>query len=183
MLRYLRSIFQKEISIAIDVIEGGNNSWALTPLRMAALNKEAGVKAVLAAADRLTNGKIRNHFDPKKDRIFANAPSECHHIGTWPDKKGVTRDLRDIDLTAIANIGGAKNPGIIRMYSDTWLNRDVPQAQRVAEREQMFRSATDDKAVVTPRHNDGKVKQKIIKKEKNRKKKLEYKTRVFCFMA
>ena len=151
VMRYFRSIFQKEISIAIDYIEGGSNSWFLAPIRMAALGKEAGTNAVLAAADRLTNGRIRNHFDPKKDKIFSNAPSECHHIGNWPDKKGVTRDSRDIDLTAIANIGGPKNPGIIRMWSDTWLNSSLPQAQRVAEREQMKRSATDDKLTITHR--------------------------------
>ena len=95
----------------------------------------------------LTNGNFRDYFKAGTP-IFSDA-GERVHMGTWIDKDGNKRDIRDIDHIAICNLVGERNPQIIREYSDTYLNTMVPMEKRLADRKRILSAVTGETCTIT----------------------------------
>jgi hypothetical protein len=70
-------------------------------------------------------------------------------LGTWTDRAGNKRDIRDIDHVAVCNLAGERNPQTIRDWSDTFLRKQYPLVQRLAARKRIISALTGETAVFT----------------------------------
>ena len=103
---------------SIDVEEAGSLSWLTNVFRAAANNDAQAKRAIIEAANSLTNGLFSNYF--KGDSIIRNDDNRVF-LGTYnpagqpPD---VLRDLRELDYLAILNVAG-QTPEIIEDFEKT----------------------------------------------------------------
>lgn len=130
------------LQIAIDVAEADENTW-VNQLFVEAAEGGNSIKgrdartAIIAAADRLTNGnfgRIWNVNDPitfdNKDRI---------HLGYYLDEQGHRQDIRNLDYLAVLNLQGEKDINVLYAYSRTFDNTEMPAEIRTEERGQIIR--------------------------------------------
>lgn len=103
------------LAIAMDVPECGASTWYNGAFAAAATDADAYAE-LYGASDYLTNGEFSKIF-PRGTPITI-ADNNRIHMGTYIDRKGVERDLRDFDLLAILNTDGEKDKGLL----DAWIN-------------------------------------------------------------
>lgn len=99
--QYFFSLVDDNLAWAIELEEGGDNSWITSLLSDAATddspNKDA-IGRLYDYADRLTNG----NFTRRARELGVDTPLQMsgarYLTGTWIDEKGNERDLREWDL-------------------------------------------------------------------------------------
>lgn len=144
---YVAALFHKDIMIAIDVPEYGPSTHYLNIFAAANRGVSGAIDRIYAAANELTNGEFSKHF-PRGTPIFATG-SERIHAGTWVDKEGLVRDIRDFDYIAVASLAGQRDPKMIRDWSDTFLRLEFPEIQRLEARRKMISSLSGETAKFT----------------------------------
>lgn len=103
---------------SIDIEEAGSLSWLTTVFRAAAANDPQAKRAIIEAANSLTNNLFGQIF--KGESIIRNDENRVF-LGTYnpagqpPD---VLRDLRELDYLAILNVAGDA-PEVIEAYERT----------------------------------------------------------------
>jgi hypothetical protein len=143
----INALIRPGVMVSLDCPEYGPQSWYLALFAAAAGGQAGAYNLIYEAAQSLSNGNFSKHF-PNGAAMFANAASRIH-MGTWVDKNGVKRDIRDIDYLAVCNLVGDRNPQVIREFSDTYLRMQYPEAIRLASRERMLVSLTQETAEFT----------------------------------
>lgn len=144
----LSTLFHKEPMFAIDIQEYGPQTHYLSVFAEAARQEgHAARERIFNAANILTNGEFERHF-PKNGQIFATQ-SERIHAGTWVDYMGNTRDLRDFDYLAVANLLGQRHPQILKDFSDTFLRTDWHEWIRLEQRQRIIQQLSNDTAKFT----------------------------------
>ena len=143
----LAMLVQQNIMVSIDVPECGPQTWALSMFGAAASGSPEEDKIIRAGFDDLTGGLFSTRY-PAAKSLFAGR-GDLVHLGTWEDSNGVKRDIRDIDLLAVCNLMGDRNPAYIRDWSDTYTRTDFPVVQRLAARAKMISAMTFDTAEFT----------------------------------
>lgn len=103
---------------------------------------------LIRAANILTNNEF-NRFFPAGTPIVLKGMAYLG--GTYIDQAGQTRDLRELDYLAVANIVGKKNPALLRTWTDTWLKESDDAQKRLSDRLKLLLTLTNDQAVVTHR--------------------------------
>jgi hypothetical protein len=131
---------------SLDCPEYGPQSWYLSVFSAAAKGSQSAYKVIYEAAERLTGGRFSKQF-PYGTQMFSTV--NRIHLGTWIDKDGTKRDIRDIDHLAVCNLVGESNPQIIRDFSDTYLRVNFPEVQRLSARKRMLLSLTNESASFT----------------------------------
>jgi len=141
------ALIQPGLIVSIDCPEAGAQSWYLTVFAAAAAGSVDAYTLIYESANRLTNGNFERHF-PRGGDMFTDRNNRVH-LGTWIDRNGVKRDIRDIDHLAVCNLVGDRNPTLIRDFSDTYLRTQYPLATRLAARKKMISGLTNETAVFT----------------------------------
>lgn len=142
----ISSLFQPGLMISVDVPRCGPQSWYSSWLAAAAGGNPDVQDMVIAAADNLTNGLFSKKF-PAGAQIFVDVTPV--HLGTWRDRNGTIRDIRDFDYVAMANIFGPTQPQVIAEYSDTFFNTSKSIYERLAHRAKLIEYASGESAVFT----------------------------------
>lgn len=140
-------MIQPGLIVSLDCPEFGPQSWYLSVFALAANGNTHAYDAVYAAAEELTNGNFGKAF-PKGQPMFVDAGNRIH-LGTWTDRNGNKRDIRDIDHLAVCNLVGERDAPVIRDWSNTFLNLQQPLLQRLAIRKKLISGLTGDTATFT----------------------------------
>lgn len=141
------ALIQPGLIVSLDCPEFGPQAWYLSPFAAGAHGNVNAQRIIFDAANNLTGGAFAKHF-PQGAPMFVDAGNRVH-AGTWTDRHGNKRDIREIDLLAVCNLAGDRNPQAIRDWSDTFLKTQFPLAQRLAARKRMISSLTNETAVFT----------------------------------
>lgn len=134
--QYFFSLVDDKLAWAIELEEGGDNSWITSLLLDAATDNTTTADAIRRLydyADRLTAG----NFTRRARELGVETPLEMsgarYLTGTWIDEKGQERDLRDWDLLRWM----AQNPndeGVSALnYQDVIDRSDLDVEIRVSE--------------------------------------------------
>lgn len=135
------------LMVSIDCPEAGAQSWYLSIFSAAATGSNNAYRAIVDAANALTNGGFGKYFVPGTD-MFSDTANRIHN-GNWTDKNGNKRDIRDIDHIAVCNLIGERSPKAITDWSDTFLQTQFPLQQRLDARKRMIQAMTNETAVFT----------------------------------
>jgi len=140
-------MIQPGLIVSLDCPEFGPQSWYLSVFALAANGNVQAYEAIFASVDALTNGNFSKNF-PKGQPMFVDSHNRVH-LGTWVDRSGNKRDIRDIDHLAVCNLVGERDAPVIRDWSNTFLNMQQPLLQRLATRKKLIMGLTGDTAVFT----------------------------------
>lgn len=125
----VKRIFSLEPIVSIDIPAYGPHTFYMSVLSAAASggmsrNSQGAPRALIDSIVVLTNGRFDKNF-PIQD-IF-NHEGVLVPTGTWRDKTGALRDIRDVDLTMIASVTGSLE------LMDLWALSNLPY--RVSHRD------------------------------------------------
>lgn len=141
------ALIQPGLIVSMDCPEVGAQSWYLMVFAAAAAGSQNAYRIIYEAANQLTNGGFGKYF-PNGSAMFVDTNNRVH-LGTWTDRNGNKRDIRDIDQVAVCNMIGDTSPQLIRDWSDTVLRTSYPLEQRLAARKKMIMALTNETAVFT----------------------------------
>lgn len=118
----INDMFSLAPIVSMDIPAYGPHSYYSSVLSSAASgsvtpNSDGAINALIETAHSLTNGAFDKNFP--KDSIFSYE-GVVVPMGTWMDKNGQLRDIRDVDLTMIAS----ETESIELM--DEWIMSNLP---------------------------------------------------------
>lgn len=145
--KLVAALFQPGMVVSLDCPEYGPQAWYTSVFAHAANGSQRAQAIIYDAANQLTGGNFGKHF-PTGSTMFADLGNRVH-LGTWTDRQGNKRDIRDIDHIAVCNLAGERNPQAIRDWSDTFLRTQFPLIQRLAARKKMISGLTGETATFT----------------------------------
>lgn len=142
--QYFFSLVDDQLGWAIELEEGGDNSWITSLLLDAAndttVNGEA-VRRLYSYADRLTNG----HFKRRAVELGVEQPlvttGARYLTGTWVDEHSKLRDLRDWDLLRWMATNPTDNGDSALRYQDVIDRTDLDVEIRISEQYDQLTSA------------------------------------------
>jgi hypothetical protein len=141
------ALIQPGLIISLDCPEQGPQSWYTSVFAAASNGSQAAYNVLYEAAQQLTNNSFGRYF-PLGTQMFVDQGNRVH-MGTWVDRQGNVRDIRDFDHVAVCNLVGERNPGAIREYSDTYQNTRMPLIQRLFMRKRIITSLSGETAKFT----------------------------------
>lgn len=141
---YFFSLVDEKLVFAIELEEGGENSW-ITGLLSDAANDNTpdadAVRRLYSYADRLTMG----HFTRRAKELGVESPlmsSGARYLtGTWIDENGKTRDLRDWDMLRWLAVNPNDNGDSALRYQDVVNRTDLDVEIRISEQYEQLAGA------------------------------------------
>lgn len=133
--RLVAATIRQGLIFSLDVEECGPSTWINGIFAAAATGHAGANRAIIEAADTLTNGAFSRHY-PTNQRVAINEDNRIH-LGYYYDGD-VKRDIRDIDYLAVLNLIAEKDPEVIRDWSDTFQQIQYPLEQRLAARKRII---------------------------------------------
>lgn len=144
--QFIAASVRQGLMISLDCPEVGPQSWYTSVFAAAANGSTAAYDVLYDAANDLTNGAFGRHFQ-RGTPMFVDLNNRVH-LGTWIDNTGAKRDIRDIDMVAVCNLAGDRNPQLIAQWSNTFLANTNPLL-RFDERRKLISAFTNETAVFT----------------------------------
>lgn len=141
--KLLQAFVRPGLLLSIDVPECGPSTWSNSVFAAAAEGVPKANEFIIEAAQTLTNGNFGKHYVGGSGRVAYDNANRIH-LGWYTDTQGRKRDLRDIDYLAVANIIGEKDPGVIKAWSDTFVNLRIAPAARLAQRKNIIQNLVGD---------------------------------------
>lgn len=130
-----RSILDQPM-ISMDIEETGELTW-MHSLFIAAANGSADAyKAIVTAADNLTNGVFGQMW---QGGPIAQDDNNRIHLGYYQDGDEV-RDLREIDYLAVLNLFGGKDLDVVKDFAATSDNMSVPMEIRLEKKARILKN-------------------------------------------
>lgn len=142
--KLVAALVQPGMIVSLDCPEFGAQTWYTSVFMHASNGNARATDIIYEAANQLTGGMFARHF-PQGSVMFVDIGNRVH-LGTWTDRQGNKRDIRDIDHVAVCNLAGERNPQAIRDWSDTFLRTQFPLAQRLAARKRAISAYTGETA-------------------------------------
>lgn len=135
--------------LSLDVPDCSSQTWYLSIFRDAFLGRVSAQKAIINAANELTNGEFGKIFQPTSPLFENTTGPEGNrvHLGYWSDTAHNVRDIRDFDYLAVANLLGRNNPQYIADWTDTFFATNYPQALRINSRKKFIDEMSNFTAV------------------------------------
>ena len=127
--------------LSMDVPECGPETWYNDVFAAAAEGNEKANRAIIQAANYLTNGAFSKYFGGGK---VATDELNRIHLGHYLGADGVRHDIRNIDYLAILNMVGDKDIGVVRDWSDTFLKTNYGQKLRLGGRKKIMEQLVSD---------------------------------------
>lgn len=152
---YFFSLVNQQLAWAIELEEGGDNSWITSLLLDAAEDSSgAAVHRLYDYADRLTGG----HFTRRAQELGVEQPlvhSGARYLtGTWVDAHGQERDLREWDLLRWMATNPKDGGDAALRYQAIIDQSDVAQEIRVSEQYQQLVETMGVQSVKPARYVD-----------------------------
>lgn len=148
---FMREYFRlnQGIIFAMDIPEVGPDAFVMDIFRAAGSNNGNAITALVKAADNLTG----NLFSTKANAIGAfpmivDTGNRIHN-GYYVTTEGEMRDIRDIDLLAVANVYGKSNPQAIMTYAESYSPNVAAQPIRMSNRYQIIDDVLNGRQVIT----------------------------------
>lgn len=116
------------LSIGMDISTVGTNNWLLSVFGAAAMHGvgSSAERAIIAAANQLTNGKFSEKVAPNTPVMLGN--STIMWEGYYTDGSGNHRDGRDIDTLLIMGETTEKDPNLLRAWIESFHASKDPTA-------------------------------------------------------
>ena len=138
--------------ISMDVEDTGPSSWYNGVFSVASgVGNPSSVananEAIINAAIYLTNGHFSKYFGANGAVCYNEG--NLVHLGYYINSQGQKCDLRDYDYLAVLNRTAQTDPGVIRLWSDSFNRTDVPLARRLSDRKKILNGLTGNSAVFT----------------------------------
>lgn len=143
----ISTFIRQGLVVSLDVAECGPDTWINSPFAAAGMGNPQANQAIIDAANVLTDGLFDQHY--QGNGVVCSAQNDRIHLGTYEDRKGVKRDIRDIDTLAVANLVGTKDPMVLRDYSESHLASGQDLNERLAVRKKIILGLTNDRAEFT----------------------------------
>jgi hypothetical protein len=134
--QYFFSLVDDKLAWAIELEEGGDNSWLTSLLSDAANDTSAdgsAVRRLYAYCDRLTNGNFTRRARELGVETPLVASGARYLTGTWIDENGKVRDLRDWDLLRWMATNPSDEGESAMRYQDIVGRTDLDVEIRVSE--------------------------------------------------
>lgn len=126
------------IALAVDVSVCGTDTWYNEVFSAAASAHPSAVsaqRAILRAADRLTNGVFSTKYTTDESPVFQG--EDVILAGYYIDEDGVKKDLRELDYLAVMNLAG-KDPRVGQDWTDTFTQGSYSLEKRLDARKRMI---------------------------------------------
>ena len=133
------------MTIQFDIPVGGELSWLNDIFISSTRNAEAKAE-IIAAANRLTGNHFSTFFDSKNPIIVGNI--DTIHMGYFEGSDQTKHDLRSIDIIAMLNRFGKKEPLLVTDFANTFENFNISEVVRLRDRLTIMRKY-DPNIVVT----------------------------------
>ncbi len=144
--QYMNSIFNNNrFLVSLDCPLYGSHSWVTEVFSAAASGRASAVQDIVNACNSLTGGAFGKIFNHVNQPMFVRRMRV--HSGTIKHA-GKLRDIREIDLTFIANIVGASNPSLVHDWLDTFYNQNYDHDQRLWARLGMLKAFSEGTAKI-----------------------------------
>jgi hypothetical protein len=140
--KILQAFVRPGLLMSIDVPECGPSTWSNSVFAAAAEGNSRANAFIIEAAQHLTNGNFGKNYQGSGRVAFDNQTRI--HNGWYIDSNGRKCDLRNIDYLAVANMIGEKDPTVIKDWSDSFVNLQIPAAQRLARRKAIIQALVGD---------------------------------------
>ncbi|MNO19211.1 hypothetical protein D3C76_89390 [compost metagenome] len=155
--QYFFSLVDDNLAWAIELEEGGDNSWITSLLSDAATdespNKDS-IRRLYDYADRLTNGNFTRRAKELNVEVPLQMSGARYLTGTWIDENSKERDLRDWDLLRwMASNPNDEGESALR-YQDVIDRTDLDVEIRVSEQYDQLTSALGASNVKFARYVD-----------------------------
>lgn len=132
--------------VSLDAPDAGPSTWSTNVFAGAANGHAQSIQLILNAADNLTNGAFRTFF-PAGAPVFSQMLDRVHN-GYYSGDKDEIRDLRDIDYLAVLGATATTRPEIIKEWSNTFLQKNIPLKERLYDRKTIITNLVPS-AVIT----------------------------------
>ena len=135
VLAYLvKAAFRDDLLIQMDVEETGPETWLKSVFLAAAANSPEANKAILSAADLLTNGAFGRHYQALGGGAPVISANNRILLGYYQDKETrQMKDIRELDYLAMLNLR-ENEPELLRIWSDTFTQSDADMDIRMHAR-------------------------------------------------
>ena len=132
-LEFVRQNFNDEVMFALEIPEYGANTWYLETFARAGEGDVDARKALLDAADDLTDGKFSEHYRDCGGTGKVVDVQEMRYVrGFYHNKNGMRRSNMDIDNVARFNILGDTSPAHARLAEEVEIDQNRSQYYRSA---------------------------------------------------
>lgn len=142
----LNIAMNNKIFISLDIPDAGPSTWALSMFYQASQGSVNAQKAIIKAADDLTDGRFSQNFNSASPIFFNN--NNRIHMGYYIDSEGNKQDIRDITYLAVLAMSKG-DLSEIRNFSDTYNRTDFDINLRLSARKKIISKCTGDNAVIT----------------------------------
>lgn len=148
---FMREYFRlnQGIVFAIDIPEIGPDAFTMDVFRAAAGNNANAIRALVAAADNLTGGLFTTKANLAGTFPMVVDTGNRIHNGFYVGDQGELRDIRDVDLLAVANTYGKTNPQALITYADSFSMNTGPLAVRMSNRLQIIDDVLNGRQTIT----------------------------------
>lgn len=140
VLAYLvQAAFRNDLLIQLDVEETGPETWLKSVFLAAAAGLPEANKAILSAADLLTNGAFSRHYQALGGGNPVISANNRILLGYYQDKETrQLKDIRELDYLAVLNLR-ENEPELLRIWSDTFTQSEVDMDLRMHARTNIIR--------------------------------------------
>jgi hypothetical protein len=150
--QFMRDYFRlnQGVIFSMDIPEVGPDAFITDIFRAAAGGNPNAVAAITQACDNLTGGV----YSQKVAQYGGNFPMFIDtgnriHNGYYVNEAGELRDIRDIDMLAVANVLGKTNPQALVDYADSYVASTGQAAVRMSKRLAIIDDVLQGRQVIT----------------------------------
>lgn len=137
LFKMISALFYQEVIYSIDIAESGPDSWLSLVFAAAAAGDSEAINRILNAADELTLGHFKRHWQPGT-QIIRDDQNRIH-LGYWINENGIKEDIRKLDWLAAMNMMGKTRLETCTKLANTYDRTDIPWEIRLHDREEIIR--------------------------------------------
>ncbi len=105
----------------LEIEQGGAGNWATSIFARAAQSSQEAVDMLVSAADNLTNSNFTKIYAQLTNGVaqpLITSTDDLSYVGYY-NRDGEYHDIRELDLLAVLNTVGQKDPDIVQQYLTT----------------------------------------------------------------
>lgn len=144
----MQTVMAENPVFTLELTQGGQANWATTIIAKIATGDTRSQELLIKAADNLTVNKFSEIYRQLCTATggtmqqIVTTSNEPSLVGTYKHE-GETRDIRELDLLAVLNMIGQKDPDMVAAYLATFASHD-PIQLRLDRRSRILKSIAKD---------------------------------------
>ena len=139
LFELLNRLIHNEVVYSMDVEESGPLAWMTQTFIAAAHNNTEAYRAIVEAANNLTNGVFSQMWN---NGPIAQDDNNRIHLGYYVDAQSRKRDIRDLGYLGMLNMLGEKDKPAFDEWVATYEQSDVPLELRLSTRMKILNAVT-----------------------------------------